>query len=144
MSDSSGNPGARSASAKTQAEAMARAQELLRRTTKARRLTVSTTAASSGLFIVKTSDRAKPVKAQKSRKSAKSSAPEPKPEQVQPTVPAPALDSDHATSDLAHREALINRLAAARRAGRDDPEAAEALLRRAAGRNRAALDRLSR
>ena len=39
---------------------------------------------------------------------------------------------------------LIERVSSARRSGSDDPTAAAELLRRAAGENRAALDRLGR
>ncbi len=48
------------------------------------------------------------------------------------------------TSKYADDTAVIGRISAARRAGDEDPEGVEELLRRAAERNRAALDRLAR
>ena len=61
-----------------------------------------------------------------------------------------AADSDDRTADvesdkldLAHPDELIGRLAAARREGKNDPDASRALLRRAMERNKAALDRLA-
>jgi len=57
-----------------------------------------------------------------------------------PTAPA---DSERALERADDRTA-IERVSAARRAGDEDPEGVEELLRRAADRNRAALDRLAR
>jgi hypothetical protein len=52
-------------------------------------------------------------------------------------------DVESSALDLAHPDELIGRLAAARREGKDDPDAARALLRRAMERNKAALARLA-
>ena len=65
---------------------------------------------------------------------------EPRTEAPSPTAPS---DSERALR-RADDGAVIERVSAARRAGDEDPEGVEELLRRGADRNRAALDRLAR
>lgn len=62
----------------------------------------------------------------------------------------PRTQETHAAPNITGAEsgddddALIANVSAARQAGSEDPEGVEELLRRAAARNRAALDRLAR
>lgn len=62
---------------------------------------------------------------------------------VRTRAPNTATVEDDVPVARADDEAIIARVAAARKAGGDDPKGVEELLRRAADGNRAALDRLA-